>query len=68
MFLAVCVVGEYVIGKKDEYPPPLKGDSQLRYETTVNTMADPSIYVTYKDGQAYPLYICSYTCFEDRDK
>ena len=55
------MVGEYIIGKKDEYPPPLKGDSQLRYETTVNTMADPSIYVTYKDGQAYPLYMCSYT-------
>lgn len=62
MFLAVVLVGEYAVGRKNEYPPPVKPHSMTsnRFETTVDNTTDPSIFVTYKDGQAYPLYLVQY--------
>ena len=59
MFLVRVVVGKYCLGKRDEpAPPPRKG--HLLYDTTVNDMANPAIFVTYHDAQVYPEYLVKF--------
>jgi ABC-type branched-subunit amino acid transport system substrate-binding protein len=53
-------VGEYCIGVKNALTPDIRDPkSQSLFDSTVgllrnDTMANPSIYVTYHDAQAYP--------------
>jgi len=56
MFLCRVVVGEYCLGKHDQLTPDVRQGHQL-YDSTVNNMADPILYVTYHDAQAYPEYL-----------
>ena len=56
MFLVRVVVGEYCQGKRDALTPDVRSGHQL-YDTTVNDMRNPAIYVTYHDAQAYPEYL-----------
>mmetsp|Transcript_159479 Transcript_159479/g.282633 ORF Transcript_159479/g.282633 Transcript_159479/m.282633 type:complete len:135 (+) Transcript_159479:1-405(+) len=56
MFLVRVAVGDYCQGIKDAKVPKEKAKNVL-YDTTVNDEADPSIYVTYHDAQAYPEYL-----------
>ena len=56
MFLCRVVVGEYCKGVKDALTPAVR-DGSLLFDTTVDKMANPSIYVTYNDAQAYPEYL-----------
>ena len=48
----------------DPEPPrrltPDVRDGLNLYDTTVNNVADPSIYVTYHDAQAYPEYLVKF--------
>ena len=59
MFLVRVVVGEYCMGKRDQLTPDVRQGHQL-YDTTVNNMNDPSMYVTYHDAQAYPEYLVKF--------
>jgi len=66
MMACRVVVGEYCVGKMDALTPDLR-DSQknILYDSTVgllglDTMASPSIYVTYHDAQAYPEYLIAF--------
>ena len=59
MFLVRVVIGEYCAGKRDQLTPDVRQGHQL-YDTTVNKIQDPSIYVTYHDAQAYPEYLVSF--------
>ena len=56
MFLCRVVVGEFCKGQRDALTPDVRAGHQL-YDTTVNDMKSPSIYVTYHDAQAYPEYL-----------
>ena len=56
MFLCRVVVGEYCMGVRDALTPDVRSGHKL-YDTTVNNMSDPAIYVTYHDAQAYPDYL-----------
>merc|ERR1712070_667982 len=62
MVLAGVLVGEIVKGSRDEYPAPIKPHSLggERYDNTCDNVDNPSIFVTYKDGQAVPLYVVIY--------
>lgn len=61
MFLCRVVVGEYCQGKKDALTPDVRDvNKHLLYDTTVDNMKDPSIYVTYHDAQAYPEYLVQF--------
>jgi poly [ADP-ribose] polymerase 10/14/15 len=60
VFLCKVAVGSYCLGKKDAPAPDIKEGSTL-YDSTVDNMRDPSIYVTYHDGQAYPDYLLEFT-------
>ena len=56
MFLARVVIGEYCKGVQDALAPPSR-DGAILYDTTVNDIKDPTIFVTYRDSQAYPEYL-----------
>jgi len=56
MFLCRVIVGEYCEGISDATIPAARKGSIL-FDTTVDNMANPSIYVTYHDAQAYPEYL-----------
>lgn len=67
-YMMACrvIVGEYCPGVRDAFTPDIRDPStQALYDTTVgllsnDTMADPSIYVTYHDAQAYPEYLIKF--------
>ena len=68
MLLARVLVGEVqpTPGRSDQFVPDLRPGTSVRYDSTVgllgkDTLADPSIYVTYHDGQAYPEYLIRFT-------
>jgi len=56
MFLCRVVVGEYCRGVQNALTPATRNGNML-FDTTVDDMAHPSIYVTYHDAQAYPEYL-----------
>ena len=57
IFAVRCVVGEWSQGVRDGLTPGVRDDSKnLLYDTTVDDMKRPSIFVTYHDAQAYPEY------------
>ena len=62
--LLLCAVlhDELVVGQKGVYPPPRKPHSAsgARYSATADRVFNPSVVVTYNDGQALPLYIVTY--------
>jgi poly [ADP-ribose] polymerase 10/14/15 len=60
VLLAKVCVGDSCVGSRDLYPPPLKPGTTHHYDSTVNRLEDPSIYVTYKDDQALPMYVCTF--------
>lgn len=60
MFACRVVVGEYCRGVKDALTPDIRPDipsGTVLYDTTVDVLGDPQIFVTYHDAQAYPEYI-----------
>ena len=59
MFLVRVVVGEYCMGVRDALTPEVR-TGHLLYDSTVNDMHNPSIFVTYHDAQAYPEYMVEF--------
>ena len=56
MFLCRVVTGEFCLGEPNAPVPPARtGD--ILFDSTVDNVADPSIFVTYHDAQAYPEYL-----------
>lgn len=62
MLLAAVLVGESVQGSSGMYPPPVKPHSRNgeRYDNTCDNADRPSIFVTFSDNQALPLYVVVY--------
>jgi len=67
-YMMACrvIVGEYCPGVQDALTADVRDPkTQTLYDSTVglirnDTMADPSIYVTYHDAQAYPEYLIKF--------
>jgi hypothetical protein len=59
MFLCRLTVGEYCVGKNDAPAPDVR-KGHLLYDSTVNEMSNPQIYVAYHDAQAYPEYLVKF--------
>jgi poly [ADP-ribose] polymerase 10/14/15 len=56
MFLCRVVIGEFCLGVQDALVAPARiGD--ILFDSTVDNVANPSIFVTYHDAQAYPEYL-----------
>ena len=61
IFLARVVVGEYCRGEKDALTPDVRdAATSALYDSTVDNVRDPSIFVTYNDAQAYPEYLVKF--------
>ena len=55
------ICGEFVKGEHTMKVPPIKkGKEYMPYETTVDDEQNPSIFVTYQDDQALPIYLISF--------
>ncbi len=61
MFLADVLVGRYTQGDSTmQRPPNLPGNDHELYDSTVNDVANPSIYVSYDREKCYPTYLIMY--------
>lgn len=60
MILSKVIVGMYHKGTADMKDSPMR-DETLQYDSTVDCVNNPSIFVIYKDYRAYPNYIIHYT-------
>ena len=63
MYLARVLVGRYCVGNKDMKAPPPKDQArpEILYDSTVNKIVNPEIFVAFSDDQCYPEYLI---CFQ----
>ena len=64
IFLCRVVVGEYCVGREGGVAPDERRfflqSEHLRYDSTVDRLDHPGIFVTYHDSQAYPEYLVTF--------
>ncbi|XP_071109179.1 zinc finger CCCH-type antiviral protein 1-like [Haliotis cracherodii] len=62
MFVALVLVGEYTQGNKDHRRPPAKSADNPHelFDSCVDDVNDPKIFVLFKLDQVYPQYIITY--------
>jgi poly [ADP-ribose] polymerase 10/14/15 len=56
MILACVAIGVYTKGKANMLTPPVRTGDQL-YDSTVDDVEDPTMFVTFKDSHACPKYV-----------
>ena len=62
MYVARVAVGEYTKGNSSMLVPPTKGGgSSDSYDSVVNNMSDPTIFVMFYDNQYYPEYLITFS-------
>lgn len=70
MFLARVLVGTYTAGARSYCRPPPKyyvdPESDL-YDSCVNNVKNPTVFVTFDNDQCYPEYIIKYFTLESAD-
>lgn len=57
VFVAKVLTGEFVLGNPSMRVPPQKPNSKVRYESVVDNVDNPTIFVTFTDMSAYPAYL-----------
>ena len=60
IFQCNVLTGEFVKGIPDYIEPPAK-KGLIRFNSVVDNVDDPMIFVVFKDAQAYPEYLISFT-------
>ena len=61
MFLAKVLVGKMVVGKaKGRRPPPVSKNNCNLYDSCVDSLSNPSIFVVFDRCQCYPYYLIKY--------
>lgn len=61
MFYCSVICGQWCVGNQNMKIPSSKPNSNnIPYETTVDSIHSPTIFVTYKDDQAKPTYLVSF--------
>lgn len=62
MFVARVLVGDFIHGSSSYLRPPAKSSSQSSfYDSCVDSMSNPSIFVIFEKHQIYPEYLIRYT-------
>lgn len=56
IFACKVLVGKYCLGKPNQKVPDLVNETE-RFDSTVNDLKNPTIFVAYKDMQAIPEYM-----------
>ncbi|KFP01744.1 Poly [ADP-ribose] polymerase 12, partial [Calypte anna] len=59
MFLARVLVGDFTLGKSSYVRPPFK-DQHNFYDSCVDNLSNPSIFVIFDKQQIYPEYLIEY--------
>ncbi len=61
MFVCTVIIGEYTKGNKDmRTAPPLTPGSNEVFDTLVENVKSPTIFVALTDAQAYPEYLITF--------
>lgn len=61
MFLVRAIVGDWARGRHGQVAPDPKPNSALEiFDTTVDNVSNPSIFVAYHDSQIYPEYLVAF--------
>ena len=63
MYLAYVLTGEYTVGESSMKVPPVKNpqiNKTILFDSTVNNVGNPTMFVIYKDTQSYPAYVITY--------
>uniref|UniRef100_A0A3P9CRG0 Poly [ADP-ribose] polymerase 12 n=1 Tax=Maylandia zebra TaxID=106582 RepID=A0A3P9CRG0_9CICH len=61
MFISRVLVGDFTIGSSDYRRPPSKDGGGINfYDSCVDDVMDPSIYVVFEKHQIYPEYLIKY--------
>ena len=61
MYLCQVLTGDFTLGKKDMVVPPAKSNTSLNlYDSVVNDMANPIMFIIFHDTQAYPEYLITF--------
>lgn len=70
MFLVRVLVGTYTVGDRRYFRPPPKHyvdpESDL-YDSCVNNVKNPTVFVIFDNDQCYPEYIIKYFTLESAD-
>ncbi len=64
MYVVKVLVGEFTRGAEKMKAPPLKNDPAnpgSRYDSLVDDVRNPRIFVIFHDSQCYPEYLITYT-------
>ena len=61
MFLVKVLVGDFAIGGSDIIQPPQRKSETDLYDSCVNNIHYPTIFVIFHDTQAYPEYLITFT-------
>ncbi|XP_061773834.1 protein mono-ADP-ribosyltransferase PARP12 isoform X2 [Nerophis ophidion] len=61
MFVARVLVGDYTQGHPTFVRPPAKGITTILYDSCVDNVTNPKIFVIFEKPQIYPEYIIDYT-------
>ncbi|XP_062604830.1 protein mono-ADP-ribosyltransferase PARP11-like [Saccostrea cucullata] len=59
MLKAKVLIGSYTKGERDMKCPPIM-EGHRRYDSCVDNMANPTIFVTFDRNQSYPEYLIAY--------
>ena len=60
MYIAKVLVGVYTKGASGMKAPPSKNDPNnpgVRYDSVVNNIQNPTMYIIFQDNQYYPEYL-----------
>lgn len=62
MFVARVLTGVFTLGQSNMRVPPSRSDlgSHERYDSVVDKMDNPNMYVVFHDNQAYPDYLITF--------
>ncbi|KPP67513.1 poly-like [Scleropages formosus] len=61
MFMALVLTGQHTLGTEDMKVPPQHSPLQSdRYDSLVNDLDNPKIFVVFHDSQAYPEYLITF--------
>ena len=63
MFYACVLTGEYTLGKKGLKVPPPKDTSKshlILYDSVVDNVNNPNVFVVFGDAQCYPEYLITF--------
>lgn len=61
MFVAQVLVGDFTKGKREYLRPPARETGKGLYDSCVDSVSNPSIFVIFEKYQIYPEFLVEYS-------